>query len=122
MICQSSSGCYLARLHRRQGNVSEEFSRGRGGKVERGLVEVAVFLTHSVSVNLLEDLVESKLADTLGSVANGSGSPAKEETCGAALSDGDLEAVAEGLVLLLVDLEPALDQVKGGHSGVGDAT
>mgnify|MGYP001355259886 CR=1 FL=1 len=28
MICQSSSGFYLARLHRRQGNVSEELGGG----------------------------------------------------------------------------------------------
>lgn len=112
---------YLARFHRRQSNVSEELGRGRGGQVERCLVEVGILLSHRIAIHLLEDLIESELADTLGGVANGSRSPAKEKPGGTAFSNGDLESIAEGFVLLLVDLKPALDQVERGHGGVGDA-
>merc|ERR1719422_2284021 len=111
----------LARLHWRQSNVSKELSRSRGSQVEGCSVQEGVLLSDHVRVDLLEDLVESKLAETLGRVANGSGSPAKEESSSPTLGHGDLEAVTKRLVLLLVYLEPALDQVEGGDGGVGDA-
>ena len=113
---------YLARFHRRQSNVSEELGRGRGGQVERGLVEIGILLTHGITVQLLEDLVESKLAETLGGVSESSGGPAKDKSLGSSLSKGHFEAIANRLVLLLVDLQPALDQVEGGDGCVGDAT
>ena len=112
----------LDRLHRRQSNVSHKLSRTRSGQVESGPVEVGVLLTEHAGVDVLEDLIESKLADSLGSVAKGGGGPAKTKSLDSTLGYCDLEAVTEGLVLLLVDLEPALDQVEGGHGGVGDAT
>ena len=112
---------YLARFHRRQSNVSEELGRGRGGQVERGLVEIGILLTHGITVQLLEDLVESKLAETLGGVSESSGGPAKDKSLGSSLSKGHFEAIANRLVLLLVDLQPALDQVEGRDGSVGDA-
>ena len=59
---------------------------------------------------------------TLHTVAHSSRCPAKEKARSTSLSVGELEPIAQGLVLLLVDLEPALDQVQRGHRGVGDAT
>ena len=112
----------LDRLHRRQSNVSHKLSRAGSGQIERGPVEVSVLFTHKAGVDVLEDLIESKLADSLGGVANGGGGPAKTKSLHSTLSYCDLEAITQGLVLLLVDLEPALDQVKGGHSGVSEAT
>merc|ERR1719347_998909 len=70
----------LARFHWRQSNVSKELSRSRGSQVQRSSVQEGVLLSNHVRVDLLKDLIESKLAETLGRVANGSGSPAQEET------------------------------------------
>ena len=113
---------HLASLHGRESDVSKELSAGGGCEVERSSVEVGVLLSDGVRVDLLENFIESKLAETLGRVAESSGSPAEHETLGPALSQGHFEAVTDGLVLLLVNLQSALDQIQGGDGGVGDAT
>merc|ERR1719317_768421 len=113
---------HLTGLHGGEGDVGEELSRGRGCQVESGHVEVGVLLSHGVSVNLLENFIEAKLAKTLGRVTDGSWGPAKEKARGTSLLHGELEAIAKVLVLLLVNLETALDQVKGGDHCVGDST
>merc|ERR1712116_37071 len=76
-------------LHGGEGDVSEELSRGRGCQVESGHVEVGVLLSHGVSVNLLENFIEAKLAKTLGRVTNHCGSPAKEKARDASLLHGE---------------------------------
>merc|ERR1712109_45024 len=113
---------HLTGLHGGEGDVGEELSRGRGCQVESGHVEVGVFLSHGVSVNLLKNFIEAELAKTLGRITNHCGSPAKEKARDASLLHGELEAIAKVLVLLLVNLETALDQVKGGDHCVGDST
>merc|ERR1719145_574854 len=113
---------HLTGLHGGEGDVGEELSRGRGCQVESGHVKVGVLLSHGVSVNLLENFIEAKLAKTLGRVTNHCGSPAKEKARDASLLHGELEAIAKVLVLLLVNLETALDQVKGCYCSVGDST
>ena len=95
---------HLAALHGRESNVSEELSAGRGSQVEAGSVQEGVLLSHSVAVQVLEDLVEAELAETLGRVADGGGSPAQEQALGASISYGHLETVSQILVLLLVHL------------------
>ena len=49
-------------------------------------------------------LVESEFAETLHGVSDGGGGPSQEEAPRALLGHGQLEAIAQGLVLLLVDL------------------
>ena len=112
---------HLARLHGGEGNVSEELSRGGRCQVESGHVEVSVLLSHGIAIDLLEDLIEAKLAETLGRITNGCGSPPKEKACSSSLLHGQLEPIAQVLVLLLVNLQTALDQVKRGDHGVGDS-
>ena len=73
-------------------------------QVERRSVEVGVLLAEKPGVEVLEDLVEAELADALHGVADGSRGPAEEQVLGAALLEGQLEAVAQALVLLLVHL------------------
>merc|ERR1719249_550160 len=70
---------HLASLHGGEGNVSKELSRGRCRQIEASHVEVSVFLSHGISIDLLEDLVEAKLAKALGRVANSCWGPAKEK-------------------------------------------
>ena len=113
---------YLASLHGGEGNVSKELGAGRRGEVKRSSVEVSVLISDHVGVDLLEDFIESKLAETLGGVSDSSGGPAKDKSLGSSLSKGHFEAIANRLVLLLVDLQPALDQVEGGDGCVGHAT
>ena len=112
---------HLARLHGGEGNVSEELSRGGRCQVESGHVEVSVLLSHGIAIDLLEDLIEAKLAETLGRITNGCGGPPKEKACSSSLLHGQLEPIAQVLVLLLVNLQTALDQVKRGDHGVGDS-
>ena len=111
----------LAGLHRAEGDVGEELCGGRGGEVEPGLVEVSVLLAEHAGVEVLEELVEAKLADPLGGVAEGRGGPAEGQAPDALLGHRQLEAVAEVLVLGLVSLEPALDEVERRDGRVGDA-
>lgn len=73
-------------------------------QVERRPVKVGVFFTQHTGVDVLEDLVEAKLADTLQGVANSSGGPSQEQIFRTALLVSDFESIAETLVLLLVDL------------------
>ena len=113
---------HLTGLHGGEGDVGEELSRGRGCQVESGHVEVGVLLSHGVGIELLEHLIKAKLAKTLSRVTNGSWGPAKEKARDASLLHGELEAIAKVLVLLLVNLQTALDQVKGCYCGVGDST
>ena len=113
---------HLTGLHGGEGDVSEELSRGRGCQVESGHVEVGVLLPHGVGIELLEHLIKAKLTKTLSRVTNGSWGPSKEKARDASLLHGELEAIAKVLVLLLVNLETALDQVKGCYCGVGDST
>ena len=73
-------------------------------KVEGGSVQVGVLLAQHAGVDVLEDLIEPKLADSLQRIADGGRAPAEEEIFGAALLECHFEAVAEALVLFLVDL------------------
>ena len=102
----------LDTLHGRQSDVSEELSRGGGSQVQGGSVQIAVLLAQHATVDVLEDFIESKLADALHGVADGSGSPAQHQAPGSTLRHGHLETIPDGLVLLLVDLNPALDEVE----------
>ena len=94
----------LARLHGREGDVSKELRAGRGSQVERGPVQIGVLLSDHARVEVLEELIETKLADSLSSVAKSCWSPAKEESPGASISNCHLEPIAKRLVLLLVYL------------------
>lgn len=112
---------HFDRLHGREGDVGKELGRRRGGQIEGGSVEVRPLLAQESRIDVLEDLVEAELADALERVADGGGGPAEEQILGAALLQGHLEPVAEALVFVLVDLQPALDQIQRGHHRVGDA-
>ncbi len=112
----------LTTLHGGQSNVGEELSAGRSSQVKRCTVQVGVLLAHSVTVNVLEHLVEAELAQTLGGVADGGGSPTKEEASDAGIGDGDLESISKRLVVFLVHLKSALDKIKWGDSSVSNTT
>merc|ERR1719184_429245 len=57
----------------------------------------------------------------LGRIPNGCRSPAKEKACGSSLLHGQLESISQVLVLLLVNLQAALHQVKRSNRGMGDS-
>ena len=67
-------------------------------------VLVSSLLTQSLTVELLEQLVEPVLTATLQTVANGSGGPAQHESSHSALHQRHLQPVSDGLVFLLVHL------------------
>ena len=116
------NSAHLTSLHGRESNVSKELGTGRGGEVKRGSVKVGVLLSNHIRVDLLEHFIESKLAKTLGRVSYRSRGPAQHKSLCSALGQSDFEAIPNGLVLLLVHLEPALYQVEGSDGCVGDAT
>ena len=91
-------------------------------QVKTGSVEVRILLSKNSRVDVLEDFIEAELADTLGRVSEGGGGPSQEQVLGTSLLVGQLESIAQALVFLLVDLKPALDQIKRGDHGVGDTT
>ena len=106
---------YLASFHWTESDVSKELSRGGGGQVQAGLVQVCVFLSDHIGISVLEELVEAELAEALHGVANSSWSPSQEEASHTLLSHCELEAIAQALILLLVHLKPALHQIERGH-------
>merc|ERR1719233_2593288 len=108
----------LAGLQGRQSNICEELCRCRGNQVQGGSVEESILLSHHASVEILENLIETKLADPLGCVSDGSWSPTKEEATNSSISDGYLEPIAKTLVLFLIDLESTLDKIKWSNSSV----
>ena len=70
---------------------------------------------------LLEELIKAKFAGTLDGVADQSRTPASDQACRPALLDCDAEARADGLVLLVIDLHIALDNVHWRDHGVRQA-
>ncbi len=74
-------------------------------QIEGCSVEVAVLLSQESRVDVLENFIESEFADTLGRVTDSGWSPTQEEILGTTFLEGDLEAVTQTLVLLLVHLE-----------------
>ena len=59
---------------------------------------------------------------TLHTVANSSRCPTKEKAASTSFLEGEFETIAQGLVLFLVDLESALDQIEGCHQCVSETT
>ena len=106
---------YLDSFHWTESNVSKELCRGRRRQIEGGLVQVCILLPNHGRVLVLEELVEAELAETLHGVADQGWCPAQEEAPRTLLRHGELESVAQALVLLLVHLQPALHQVERGH-------
>jgi hypothetical protein len=110
----------LNHLHWAEGDIGDGLSGGRCGEVDDVTVSVVVVLSGDVGVEILEDLVESELEESLGGVTDGGWEPTLDESGGTLLSGDDLESSDETLVLLRVGLEIALDDIEGGDEGVGD--
>ena len=111
---------YLDGFHGSKSNISEELSGSRSDEVKRSSVKESVLFAHGVSVEVLEDFVETKLEATLHGVTDESRSPSSSKSLDTTFGDGDLHTLAEGGVLGGVDLHSALDQIKGNDGGVGD--
>ena len=84
---------YLDSFHRSKGNIGEELSRSGGGEVKRCSVEESVLFAHGVSVEVLEDFVETELAGSLHGVTDEGGSPSSSEGFNTSLSNGDLKVI-----------------------------
>lgn len=92
----------------RQGDVSEELSRGRRRQVQTSTVRVRVLFTNHIGVKDFEDLIETELAETLSGVAEEGWSPTLGQTFHALFSKRNSEAVEDRFVLCWVDLDAAL--------------
>merc|ERR1719309_241792 len=119
---QRSLHSHLTSLHGRQGNIGEELSRGRCNQIQTSPVEEGILFTHHTTINILKYFVESKFAYSLGCVTNGSRSPAEEKSLGASIGNSNLKSISKTLVLFLIDLKPALDQIQRGYSSVSKST
>lgn len=64
-----------------EGNISDELSASRGKSETDSLVLDSVFLTGSSSEDILEDFVESELAEALSSVSDQGGEPTLKSAC-----------------------------------------
>lgn len=78
-------------------------------------------MTHNLGVDVLEELIETKLSETLSTVTNQSWSEASQETCGSLSGSDGLETVAQRCVELWVDLSSALDEIHRGDGCVGES-
>lgn len=81
-----------------------------------------LYLSDSVSVDVLEDLVQPKLEQPLHGVAEECRCPSLRKFPHTGLFNGHLEAVDDVTILLRIHLYTTLDQIERHHSGVSDAT
>lgn len=113
-----SGGCLdtdLDGFHRTQADISEELGGGGGGEVEGVLVLVGLIITNELGVGILEDLVETELAEALHAVTDHGRLPALEDTVAVKTGlDALLETVPEGGVETGGGLHSALDEIEGG--------
>jgi hypothetical protein len=106
----------LGGFPRAEQQVGDDFGRPRGNGPPDLFVLVGVFLSHNFLVDVLEDLVEAELAESLRGVADEGGGPAEGElSVGLDLGDAVAHALAEGGVELLL----ALHDVEGHDGSVG---
>jgi len=103
-----------------QKDISKKLGGSRCSQVEWHSLGVGELFTNNSTVGKLEHLVEAKFTNTLGRVTDQGRCPTLGQTLGAIFSNGELEAIAEVLVLGGVDLESALDQIKWYDSGMRD--
>ncbi|KAG6540930.1 hypothetical protein Mapa_017724 [Marchantia paleacea] len=111
---------HLHGLKGREAEIGQEFGGGRCGEVEDGFVLEGVVRSHSLRVQVLEELVEAILAGSLDRVAQEGGCPAPEQPRHALLRDRCPEACADTLILDGVDLHVAFHHVHGRHAAVRD--
>lgn len=86
------------------------------------LKENTYYLSHSVSIDNLENFIETKLAKPLRRVANGCGCPSFGQFFHTAFLDGQSEPIDDASIFLRVDLDTTLHQIKGNHCSVCDTT
>lgn len=79
-------------------------------------------LAQHVGIHVLEDFVESKLAEALRRVSERSGGPAFPELPDSGFPHGHPETFDEVSVFAWVDLYPALDQIKRNDGCVSNPT
>lgn len=96
-----------------QGYVGNDLSRGGSSEPQEILVGAGILGAGSLHEGVLQDLIETKLEETLHRVSNQSGSPSEGKATntilGSDLTEGSLDS----------DLLTALDQIYRGHKGVG---
>ena len=82
---------YLDSFHRSKGDIGEELGGSGGRQVKISSVKEGVFLSHSVSVKVLEDFVETELASSLHRVTDESWRPSSGQSFDASLGNSDLK-------------------------------
>lgn len=80
------------------------------------------YLSHSVSIDNLENFIETKLAKPLCRVANGCWCPSFGQFFHTAFLDSQSEPIDDTSIFLGVDLDTTLHQIKGDHCCVCDTT
>ncbi len=108
----------LKGLHGAEEAISDDLSAGRG-KEETDCLVLLGLGAEDVFVDILEDLVEAELSETLHGVADDGGLPSEEESFNSCLSLDGGQSVAQRLVDLGVDLLSALDEVQRSDDGMG---
>lgn len=112
----------LYHLHGAKGNIGEELGGGRTGEVDKTSVFLSVLLASQVLVEILEDFIKTKLAESLHGITNSGGQPTLPDASGTFLSNQGLEARQQTLELGGVYLHVAFDDVQRTDQGVGETT
>lgn len=108
----------LGGFPRTEQKISDDLGRAGGHGPADLFVLVSVLLSNNFLVDILEDLVETELAETLEGVSDEGGSPSEGEVAvGLDLGDSVAHALGEGGVELLL----ALHDVQRDDGSVGEA-
>ena len=103
-----------------EGNIGDEFGRGRGSQVERGLVLISIFSPDEIRVEFLEEFISAVFESSLCAVTEEGRGPSGVDST-EAFSAADLAPSLEVTsVHLRVDLATTFDQIEGCDSRVGE--
>ena len=115
-------GLDLNGFPRTKQDIGNQFSRGRGRKVDKSTVLVGSLLTNEVRVLLLEKLVETVLTGTLERVTDDGSTETSPDTTESLSSDDRFPGLEVTSVETRVNLSAALDEIERSDSSVSRAT
>jgi hypothetical protein len=109
---------YFDGFHGAQSDIGEEFGGSGSRQIQRGSIKISVFGPDGFRVQILENFVESELAQSLSGITDSGGSPTQEKTSGSAFLERQFESISKTLVFLLIDLKSTFDKIQRSDGGV----
>jgi hypothetical protein len=109
-------------FHGAEGNISEELSRGRTQQPDDTSVLHRSLLTGDVSIQVLEDLVETELEETLHGVTIEGGEPTLPDGSRSLLSHDELDGLDKTSIFGTIHLHVTFGHIKRSYGSMSQTT